>query len=55
LTSSAALLDDRPMQKPASKKPTKTKAKTKDSLRKDVLRVMSHVRAGAADDGGNDV
>jgi hypothetical protein len=52
----ARLLDDRPMQKQAPKKPTKTKAKTKDSLRKDVLRVTTHVRAGGeADEGGGDV
>lgn len=43
------------MQKPAPKKPSKTKAKTKDSLRKDVLRVMTHVTAGQVDDGGGDV
>jgi hypothetical protein len=54
LTASTRLLDDRAMEKPAPKKPTKTKAK--DSLRKDVLRVMTHITAGLkADQGGDDV
>ncbi|MFV8754627.1 hypothetical protein ACNOYE_29120 [Nannocystaceae bacterium ST9] len=36
------------MDKKPPKKPTPTK--TKDSLRKDVLRVVTHVRAGRIDD-----
>jgi hypothetical protein len=41
--------DDRDMKKQAPKAP-KTPS-NKDSLRKDVLRVITHVRAGGGDDG----
>lgn len=38
-----------------AQKPTKQTKKTKDALRDDVLRVLTHVRAGAkGDDEGGD-